>query len=124
MDRAASLVPRTPRRRLSVETRIFVKLLRSFDWPFRHFYFARIRKAPHRARLVQAIKKAMGPDELLDGKNKGRFVPEGWIIPLPDKKRTKQLTLHDFFRSAKQNRMLATRKPMRQLTLHAFFKKC
>ena len=74
--------------------------------------------------MANKVTELMGPDELLNGKDECSMSPPGTIIPLPDKTRTRQSTLHEFFcinKVAKKHTKKSTTKPMRQLTLYNMF---
>ena len=83
-----------------------------------------MRKLSRGSKFAAKIEELMGPDELLTGKDECSMAPPGTIIPLPDKERTRQLTLHKFFKIfkvAKKQKKKSTTKSMRQLTLYHFF---
>ena len=121
MPRLALLANGSQKRLSMAEVHVIVKLLRSSDWLSRHLFFTMIRSAHYHKKVVKKIERLMGPDELLYGKNEGCVVSECVVIPLHDKSR--QMTLHRFFRSAEQIRKGVAKKPMRQLTLSTYFKK-
>ena len=97
------------------------KYLRFCDWTFRHHYVSKLRNVRRREMFAKEIEELMGPDELLTGKDECSMVPAGTIIPLPDKERTRQLTLHAPFKVAKKHKKRSTTTSMRQMTLYDYF---